>query len=390
MIFAAMASLMVLVAAAAVAIPLWRGNHHVRSADSADVAHGQQLKELEQDLASGALAQADYQAARRDMETEQASSLDITQRAPFSTGKAWHRGSALLAPIFIIILASALYWYYGNWRAGAQGVEKASVPAVEQMVADLSARLHSTDGSDVQGWVMLGHSYVIMGRYPDAVEAYSHARSLTGDKDADVLSGYAEASTLADPSQFMDKTLPLFEKTLELNPANPQALWYGGLGAFERGDKKLAVSRWQALLQQDPPAEYRQVIEKYIVQAGGRPATPTAGGIRIHVSLAPALEDQVTPDETLFVFALPQGGAGGPPLAARRFKASDLPLDVTLTDQDSVMAGRSLSGQAKVTVLARISTSGTPEQHAGDIVGQADWDKASAKLLTIVIDTPIK
>ena len=51
------------------------------------------------------------------------------------------------------------------------------------------------------------------------------------------------------------------------------------------------------------------------------------------------------------------------------------------------MAGRSLSGQAKVTVLARISMSGTPEQHAGDIVGQADWDKASAKPLTIVIDT---
>jgi cytochrome c-type biogenesis protein CcmH len=395
MIFAGLALLMLLAAVATVALPLWRGPRSgaVAAKDTADVTHRAQLEELERDLAVGVLAEADYQAARRDIQAERARPGTA---GPASAGAStgWRRGSALAAALFILLLAPALYWYYGNWRSGAEGVEQASVPAVEQMVEGLAQRLHTTDGNDLQGWVMLAHSYVVMGRYSDALDAYNHAHALSGDNNPDVLAGYGEAITLADPSQFMGKALPLFEKALQLDPANPQALWYGGLGAFEKGDKKLAVQRWQALLQQDPPAEYRQIIEKYIVEAGGsvraQAGSASAGGISMHVSLAPALSGQVRPDETLFVFALPQGGAGGPPLAARRLQAGALPLDLTLTDQDSPIPGRTLSGQTHVTVMARISVSGTPEQHAGDLVGQADWDPTSGKPLTIIIDTVVK
>lgn len=393
MIFAASALLMLLIAVAAVALPLWRGARATASADSADVIHQLQLEELERDLAAGALAKVDYQAARRDMQAEKVKRAKPGRKVR-EASKIWRRGSAMVAALFIALLASALYWYYGNWRSGAEGVEQASVPAVEQMVAGLSERLHTTDGNDLQGWVMLAHSYVVMGRYSDALDAYTHAHGLAGDSNPDVLAGYGEAITLADPSHFMDKALPLFEKALQLDPVNPQALWYGGLGAFEKGDNKLAVQRWQALLQQDPPAEYRQIIEKYIVQAGGSVSavakTASAGGIHMQVSLAPSLSARVRPDETLFVFAVHQGGVGGPPLAARRFQAHSLPLDITLTDQDSPIPGRTLSGQTHVTVMARISLSGTPEQHAGDLVGQADWDPASGKPLIIVIDTVVK
>lgn len=392
MIFIALAALMVLAAAAAVAVPLWRGAATATPAGSADATHSLQLEELERDLASGALAEADYQAARRDMQAEFMRS-DAGIRA--AAGKGWRRGSALAALLFVFIAAPLLYWKYGSWRTGVEGVEQASVPAVEQMVAGLAERLHSTDGNDLQGWVMLGHSYVVMGRYADALDAFTHAHALAGDGNADVLAGYAEAITLADPPKFMDQALPLFERVLKLDPVNPQGLWYGGLGAFERGEKRLAIDRWQALLKQDPPAEYRQVIEKYIVAAGGKVASPAqsaavGAGIRIHVSLAPGLGSQVRSDETLFVFALPAGGAGGPPLAARRLQVGDLPVDLTLSDQDSPIPGRTLSGQAHVLVMARISVSGTPEQHPGDLVGQTEWDAASGKQVTIVIDTQIK
>lgn len=401
MIFAGLALLMLGVAVGAVALPLWRGarDSAPRSTDTAEATHRLQLEELERDLVNGTLAQADYEAARRDMLAERSGSAGRTRQAAPVAGAGWRRGSAIVAALFVLILAPSLYWYYGNWRSGVEGVDQASIPAVEQMVAELSKRLHSTDGNDLQGWEMLGHSYVVMERYPDAVDAYSRAYKLAGDNHAEVLSGYAEAMTLANPDDFMSKALPLFERALQLDPANPQALWYGGLGAFERGDNKQAVKRWQALLAEDPPAEYRQIIDKYIVEAGGKPAGTAAAtataetsttGIRVHVSLAPAMQAQVNADETLFVFALPEGGAGGPPLAARRFKVGDLPLDVTLTDQDSPIPGRTLSGQARVMVLARISVTGTPEQHAGDLLGQADWDKASPKALSIVIDTVVK
>jgi len=392
MTFIALALLMVLAAVAAVAVPLWRGARQVARDETAAATHSLQLEELERDLASGALAEADYQAARRDMQAEYARSAAPMHAA---AGKAWRRGSALAAALFMLVAAPLLYWKYGSWRSGVEGVDQASVPAVEEMVAGLAQRLHTTDGNDLQGWVMLGHSYVVMGRYADALDAYTQAHRLAGDTNPDVLAGYAEAITLADPSKFMGEALPLFEQTLKLDPANPQALWYGGLGAFERGDKQLAIGRWQTLLKQDPPQQYRDIIEKYIVEAGGTVSAPqqvadAAAGIHLHVSLAPALDAQVRPDETLFVFALPEGAAGGPPLAAKRLQAGDLPVDLILTDQDSPIPGRTLSGQARVLVMACISVGGTPEQQPGDLVGRAEWDAASGKPLSIVIDTQVK
>lgn len=394
MIFGVICLVMLLAAVAVVAVPLWRGAREgAAQPDPAAATHAVQLMELQRDLAAGLLAEADYQAALRDLEAERDRPVDAPR-----TGPGRHRQAALLAGIFVTVAAALLYDYYGNWRSGALGVEQASVPAVEQMVADLAAKLHSTDGDDLQGWEMLGHSYVIMERYPDAVDAYSHAYKLAGDSQPDVLAGYAEALTLANPADFMGKALPLFEKVLQMDPRNAQALWYGGLGAYERGDKKLAVTRWQALLAQDPPAQYRAVITKYIVQAGGSvDAAPTAVAaagsgtvLRLHVTLAPALRRQVRPDETLFVFALPEGAAAGPPLAVRRFRAGALPLDVSLSDQDSPILGQSLSGHAQLHVVARISRRGTPEEQPGDFVGQGEWSRGSAVTLPITIDTVVR
>jgi cytochrome c-type biogenesis protein CcmH len=390
---------MILVAIAAVVWPLWRGPRDRGDAvDAAVATHRLQLQELKRDLENGVLAEGDYAAALRDMQAE--GSSEGTARRP-SAGTRWRRGSVLVTTSFILLAAPLLYWYYGSWRVGVEGVEAASVPVVKQMVNELSLRLHSTDPDDMQGWEMLGHAYVLMERYPDALDAYGHARKLSGDDNSDVLAGYAEALALADPNAFMDKSLPLFEKALSLDPANPQALWYGGLGAFELGDKVLAVQRWQTLLAQDPPEEYRSIISNYIVEAGGTPgasqrpvpqsaAASSGARIRVHVSLAPALKSGVRSDETLFVFALSAEGAGGPPLAVRRFQAGALPLDVTLTDQDAPIPGRSLSGQSRYTLVARISVSGAPEQHAGDLMGQVVWDKASGKTPAIVIDTQVQ
>src|SRR6185437_13970307 len=175
------------------------------------------------------------------------------------------RAAAAVSIIVVAAAAAGLYWRYGDWRVGSEGVEAASTQAVIQMVDDLAARLQTPEGQgDLQGWTMLGHSYMIMGRYADALQAFTHARALSKDADPQILSSYAEALALSDPGGFMDKALPVFEQALKMDPHNVQALWYGGLGALQRGDRSLAVQRWNAVLAQNPPADYRRVIEKAI------------------------------------------------------------------------------------------------------------------------------
>src|SRR5574337_1263933 len=359
---------MTLVAAACIAVPLWRGRIKASLTASAanQAVYAARLEELERDVAAGRLAAGDFAAARSDLENELATNLHEVQR---QEDRATH--------------------------VGVQGVQQASVASVDQMVATLATRLHTQDPNDLQGWKMLGHAYLLMGRYADAEDAHGHALKLADGKDAEVLAGYGETVALADPKHFMTLGMPAIEQALVLAPSNPQALWYGGLGALERGDKTLAVSRWQALLAQDPPSEYRAVIEKSIAAIGGSatprvPATSAvaAGSAEIHVrvTLAPNLRDKVSPDETLFVFAVAAGQSGGPPLLARRFEVRNLPLAMTLSGADVVVPGQSLNGVRRATVIARIARHGTPAPQSGDLEGQAAWRVGDKGPVNVLID----
>lgn len=389
--FCLTAALMLLLAGAVVVLPLWRPRLTQRTGTAAAnrQIHAARLKELQDDLESGRLSPEDHASARRDLEKDLA--VAPTQdRETLATGSP-RRVVAMVMLVLMLAAGAGLYGYYGNWRVGAEGVEAASTRAVVDMVAALDHRLHTTAGQDdLQGWAMLGHSYMIMGRYADAFEAFGHARSLSKDADTQILSSYAEALTLSDPGAFMDKALPVFEQVLKTDPHNVQALWYGGLGALQRGDKALAVSRWNGILAQDPPPDYRRYIEKAITDAGGVPAAAGSASVSLHVSLAPELAKVLSPDTVVFVYAQPKAGAGGPPLAVRRLQVKDLPVDLKLSDQDAVVPGRNISGYGDLQLTARVSKSGNAVPQAGDLVGRGEWLKAAGKPVQIVIDTVLK
>ncbi len=385
------AGLMLLLAATAVALPLWRAQVPQRTGVAAAnrEVHAARLKELQEDMQNGRLSPDDHVAARRDLEKDLAAGPNQDSASRENRPR---KVAAIVALVLILSAGAALYGFYGSWRVGAQGVEAASTQAVIDMVAALDKRLHTPAGrDDLQGWDMLGHSYMIMGRYPEALQAFAQARRLSGDDDPQVLASYAEALTLSDPDAFMDKALPLFEKALLLDPHNTQSLWYGGLGALQRGDKKLAISRWNAILAQDPPEDYRQYIVKAITDAGGTVANAALGvSIAVHVSVAPALAAGISPDTTVFIYVQPKDGAGGPPLAVKRLQVKDLPVDIRLSDQDAVVPGRVISGYDDLMVSARVSKSGTAIPKTGDLIGKVEWLKATSKQLLIIIDTVLK
>jgi hypothetical protein len=63
---------------------------------------------------------------------------------------------------------------------------------------------------------------------------------------------------------------------------------------------------------------------------------------------------------------------GGPPLAAKRSGAS-LPQDVDLSAADSMIAGRGVQPGQSVSVIARISASGSLPPLRGDLYGQIGY-----------------
>ena len=85
-----------------------------------------------------------------------------------------------------------------------------------------------------------------------------------------------------------------------------------------------------------------------------------------HVSVSPEFKSKVSPDDTVFILAR---AVHGPrmPLAVFRMKAKDLPLVYVLNDSMAMSPEMKLSDFDQVVVVARISKSGDPMPHPGDL-----------------------
>jgi cytochrome c-type biogenesis protein CcmH len=119
------------------------------------------------------------------------------------------------------------------------------------------------------------------------------------------------------------------------------------------------------------------------------PAVAGAGGkVSGSVTLAPALNGQVSPEDTLFVFAR---AAEGPrmPLAILRKQVKDLPVQFVLDDSMAMTPTMKLSAFPKVVVGARISKSGNATPQKGDLQGLSAPLAVGAEKIAIVIDAPV-
>jgi len=100
-----------------------------------------------------------------------------------------------------------------------------------------------------------------------------------------------------------------------------------------------------------------------------KPTTVAADAVNVIVHLDPRFSAQVSPEQTLFIYA--KALRGPPmPLAALRKQVKDLPLTLTLNDAMAMMPQMKLSSFKQVKIGARISKSGNAIGQAGDLFGE--------------------
>jgi cytochrome c-type biogenesis protein CcmH len=269
------------------------------------------------------------------------------------------------------------------------------------MVAQLARRLER-DPTDLNGWLMLGRSYTALQEYPLAVRAFGRAVQLSGGKNAEALTGEAEALALNDESELDGRAARLIEQALTLEPESGKALFLGAAVAARRGDLPLARQRFAKLLTLNPPETIRPMIEQQIAAIDEKlagtstraaavqqaPATGEAGAagaalVRVNVTLAPSLASAAG-GAPLFVFVR-DPGQGGPPLAVKRLD-SHFPQNVALTPSDSMVPGRAFAAGQSVQVVARIARSGSPVAASGDPFGEVTYRVGHDGLVSLVID----
>ena len=131
------------------------------------------------------------------------------------------------------------------------------------MVERLAERL-SENPDDLQDWLRLGRSYSVLSRHAESRDAYARAADIAPD-DTTVLRGYARAvmSAAGNVTQFPQQAIVLYQRILELDPNQPEALWFMGLVEAADGRNDAARGFWKRLLDLLPAGGAdRSVVER--------------------------------------------------------------------------------------------------------------------------------
>ncbi len=317
--FLTLAALLLLLALAFVLPPLlWQGADGEGPARSGQLNLAvlrDQLRELDADLASGAIAADAYPGARLELERRVAE--DVGAPAPSASARAGSRWQAGTLGLAVVLGAGVLYAALGtpHGLAPASTAKPMLNPQqAEAMVARLARHMQAEPGN-AEGWLLLARSYTALKRYADAGAAYARLLALVPD-DPQALTGYADVLSVAQGRTLQGEPERLLRRALAVEPNNAKALILLGSAEFERGDFVAAIASWEKVSGLvEPESETGRLAANNIADArtglaaaralGANAAAPAgvAAGVEGIVELDPALLARVDGGDTVFIFA---------------------------------------------------------------------------------------
>jgi len=155
------------------------------------------------------------------------------------------------------------------------------LPSVDEMIQRLAARL-MRNPEDAEGWRTLGWSYLNIGRFREAAEAYTRAIELNPDI-AELRGDRIEALVASADGIVTPEIRIAIEDTLKRDPKNIRARFFLGLAVEQAGDKTSALAEWTELLKDtysdeswaaDLKNRIRELSRNISVDGGSRPEEP--------------------------------------------------------------------------------------------------------------------
>jgi cytochrome c-type biogenesis protein CcmH len=184
--------------------------------------------------------------------------------------------------------------------------------------------------------------------------------------DSDLLSEYAQALYFSENRKFTKEVRSIINKTIKLNPNNAVALGLNGINYFEQGLYRLAIISWENALK---------VTKKNTPEANALNASilhakkfTNVNNYRLSVEIEVPEKYRINKDNIIYIYAREWEGSPRP-LAAVKFRLSDLPKVVFLDDSMSMMGSKTLSSVEFLEIIARISNSGSVTPLPGDYQG---------------------
>lgn len=256
-----------------------------------------QLDEIAQDVTRGTLSEAEANAARVEIQRRLLRADAAPDEAAFSD--VLKPGVLLGTGLMLALLpvgAVGLYAALGRPDAAKQPVvaqsaelerQRAEQHEMDKLVDRLRQRLE-TEPNRAEGWVLLGRTLMNMGRYGEAVEAFDRLAVLTPE-DAEAHAFLGEAYIFGNDGRVTREARLAFQRTLQLEPGHPSALYYLAMAKMQDGDMRGAFTDWLVLARAaEPDAPWLPLVLTRL-----REVAP-----RIGVDLAQMLPNAAQPGNT--------------------------------------------------------------------------------------------
>ncbi len=337
-----------------------------------------QQSQLDNQLSQKHIDQAQYDQLLTESKQLLLSNTEGSE--PQQSTQADKKQAIWLLPSLIILLPLFCLGVYHAIGASADQrilglIQQASESTDSSQALELQDQLYSAvekraeqRPENIYYWVLLAKRAIQKNDLSSAAYNYSQAIKLSPD-DGYLLAQYAEILFMLANSQFTQEVISVLDKAFAIDSSNPTVLGLKGIQAFEGQQWQLAITYWQeAQKQMDQSSATAKALVAGIARAQKRlgiaPSETVASPlVEVRVSIDQSIPFK--PDQSVFVALVATSGAPMP-LAARKLRAGDLPLTISLSNADAVVAGYNLSTVNDVKAVARLSQSGSATPQVGD------------------------
>lgn len=333
------------------------------------------LQELSTERTEGTLTEQDYSAAvielKKSFVADNADDEKSIKETP----------AGMLVPvILLVVITLVLYFWVGDsWRqqrtaddALAQlpklsekimGNSQAQASPAEVETFALGLRQRLQQEPDAGAWMLYGRVMMQMRQLEQAIEAYEQSLALDPDRTSTLIA-HAQALVMMGSDGDLARAARNIRQVLEVQAMNPEALGLLGIIAYERGDFEQAGQAWRIALQLLDESDPRYAaIESSLVDVDQRLSGDLVY-ITVTVDISDELRNEMPPQANLFVFVRDPDGSRAPAAVVRQ-PISDLPVTLTLSEDDAMVEGHTLATIQSWLVSARLTTGDTIDVRPG-------------------------
>jgi cytochrome c-type biogenesis protein CcmH len=250
-----------------------------------------QLAEIDRDRARGLIAENEAEAARTESGRRLLrATATIRESADATSEPALRRRRAASAMALCVVPIVGLGLYGGYGSPELQGQAVAAAPEIPDTQPRFEAALKRVEDhlaanpADARGWDVIAPIYLRVGRYGDALNAFSRARETGGD-NASRLLGEAEARIALGQGTITAEARGLLEAVVQREPASVPARYYLALAREQAGDRDGARAAYRALIAEaNSEAPWLPLLQTRLARLdhpGGVASVPTIPAVSV-------------------------------------------------------------------------------------------------------------